>query len=125
MKEREHFLGLKKYATTIIDVTDVEMIKDNEIFTLKLHRDNRYADKHENICFAKEFRYTEMLRIVTILSHRESHTHAERSLLRCIRMMFLKLSNIEESCNLKTRTFIPDQKQSFEDQTSLQRPWGR
>ena len=79
----------------------------NEVFTLRLHRDNRSADKHENIHFAKEFGYTEMLRIVTILSHREFHTPAERSFLRCIRMMFLKLSNIEDYCGLK-KTFIPE-----------------
>ena len=64
-------------------------------------------DKHENVHFVKEFGYTEMLRIATILSHREYHSHAERSLLRCIRMMFLKLSDIEDHCNLK-KTFIPE-----------------
>ena len=84
------------------------MIRNNEIFNLKLHRDNRSTDKHENIHLAKEFGYTELLRILTILSHRESHTPAERSLLRCIRFMFSKLSEIEELCNLKTGTFIPE-----------------
>ena len=48
-----------------------------------------------------------MFRIVTILSHREYHTPAERSLLRCIRMMFLTLSNIEDLCGLK-KMFIPE-----------------
>ena len=70
--------------------------------------DNRSSYKHENIHLAKEFGYTEMLRIVTVISHRESHTLAERSLLRCIRYMFSKLSETEEFCNLKTRTFIPE-----------------
>ena len=84
------------------------MISNNEVFTLKLHRDNMSTDKHENVLIAKEFGYKELLRIVTILAHREHHTLAERSLLRCIRYIFSKLSEIEESCNLKNRTFIPE-----------------
>ena len=48
-----------------------------------------------------------MLRTVTILSHREYHTLAECSILRCIRMMYSKLSNIEDLCGLK-KTFIPE-----------------
>ena len=59
------------------------------------------------VLFSKEFGYTKMLRIVTILSHREYHSLAEHSLLRCIRLMFNKLSNIEDYCTLK-KTFITE-----------------
>ena len=90
-----------------MNISEVEMTKENERFTFLLHRDDDTTDRHENSYFVKEFGYSDILRTVTILSHREYHTPAERSLLRCIRMMFLRLSNIEDLCGLK-KMFIPE-----------------